>query len=146
MAIKQNGSVVGTFGGSFTSGYSSGPVYISVKNNLEFQIVVNNFGTSVSEVGFVVKAPNGTTIYQRNKGTIFSAGMIFKIVCLAGGCPATNYFTLTANMTDSYGDGWNSNILGIRQNGTIVGYFGNQFISGFSNGPLEIYVLGDLIT
>ena len=29
-------------GGNFTSGYSSGPVYISVKNNLEFQIIGNN--------------------------------------------------------------------------------------------------------
>ena len=48
MGIRQNGSIVGTFGGGFTSGYSSGPVYISVKNNLEFQIIVNNFGYSVS--------------------------------------------------------------------------------------------------
>ena len=28
--------------GSFTSGYSSGPVYMSVKSNLEFQIIVNS--------------------------------------------------------------------------------------------------------
>lgn len=27
-------------------------------------------------------------------------------------------------MTDSWGDGWNGNILGIKQNGTIIGTFG----------------------
>ena len=89
-----------------------------------------------------MKAPNGTIILKK-QWNYFSAATIFKIVCLAGGCPVTNYFTLTVNMTDSYGDGWNSNILGVRLN---VGYFGNQFISGFSNGPLEVYVLGNLIT
>ena len=30
-------------------------------------------------------------------------------------------------MTDYYGDGWNDNILGLRQNGVVIGTFGKDF-------------------
>lgn len=46
-------------------------------------------------------------------------------------------------MTDSYGDGWNSNILGIRQNNTIVGLIGNTFTTGTASGPISIIVLSN---
>lgn len=35
-------------------------------------------------------------------------------------------------MVDSYGDGWNEYVLGIRQNGKIVGVFGERFLEGSS--------------
>jgi len=47
-------------------------------------------------------------------------------------------------MTDSFGDGWNANYLAIKQNNTLVGYFGNQFTSGSSSGPITIIVAGNM--
>jgi hypothetical protein len=39
-------------------------------------------------------------------------------------CGLLNKITLTIEMTDSYGDGWNNNIFGLKQNGVIVATFG----------------------
>ena len=39
----------------------------------------------------------------------------------------TSNITLTISMTDYYGDGWNDNILGLRQNGVVIGTFGKDF-------------------
>jgi hypothetical protein len=47
-------------------------------------------------------------------------------------------------MSDSWGDGWQSNILAIKQNNTVVGTFGSTFTSGFSNGPVYITVQGSI--
>ena len=33
-------------------------------------------------------------------------------------------------MTDSYGDGWNNNVLALKQNGIIVAEFGESFTEG----------------
>lgn len=49
-------------------------------------------------------------------------------------------------MTDSFGDGWEGTVLGIKQNDTIVGTFGNGFTSGGSSGPVYIVVQGNLET
>lgn len=54
--------------------------------------------------------------------------------------------TLTVTMSDSFGDGWNSNVLSIKQNNSIFGTFGDLFTSGSTNGPITINVLGDLNT
>lgn len=47
-------------------------------------------------------------------------------------------------MSDSYGDGWNGNILGIKQNKTIVSTF--SLFSGSTAVPLSIIVQGNLPT
>jgi hypothetical protein len=47
---------------------------------------------------------------------------------------------LTITMTDSFGDGWNGNILGIRQNGIIVGTFGQNFRTGRTTTPAIITI------
>lgn len=39
---------------------------------------------------------------------------------------------LTITMTDSKGDGWNGNILGIMQDEVVLGTFGETFTSGFA--------------
>jgi hypothetical protein len=52
----------------------------------------------------------------------------------------TTFINLTITMTDSKGDGWNGNVLAIRQNNTVVGLFGSLFTSGSSSGPINIRV------
>lgn len=47
-------------------------------------------------------------------------------------------------MTDSYGDGWEGSILGIKQNGMIVGTFGSAFTYGRSSGPVSITIQGSV--
>lgn len=61
-----------------------------------------------------------------------------------GGCPEPTTLKLTITMTDSYGDGWNGNILAIRQNNTIIGTFGSTFTEGSSTSPVYIVVQGSL--
>lgn len=41
-------------------------------------------------------------------------------------------------MIDTYGDGWNGYIFGVRQNNMIVTVFGEQFKSGSEQGPVDI--------
>lgn len=146
LAIKQNGNIVGTFGNSFASGSSSGPIYMTVQGNLEVQIVVSSYWSWTQEMGFVVAASNGTIIYQRPTGVSFPSGIIFSTFCPTGGCPTSAYIPLAVNITDSFGDGWNGNILALKQNGSIIGYFGNSFTSGTASGPISIIAQGNIAT
>jgi hypothetical protein len=53
---------------------------------------------------------------------------------------------LTITMLDSWGDGWNGNVLGIKQNNVIVGTFGSGFSTGRTFGPAYIIVNNTLET
>ena len=55
-SVRQNNTVLGNFGAGFTSGSSSGLVYIGVNSYSDVQIVVNQLGTKLFEVGFVVRS------------------------------------------------------------------------------------------
>lgn len=143
LAVKQNNSVlVGTFGDLFLSGSSADPVSVIINSNFVTQIVVSQLGSKANEVGFVIKASNGTTIYQKNSGDKFNASKIFTTFCLSGSCPDYTTLVLTITMTDSSGDGWEGNVLGIKQDGAMVGTFGSAFTSGGSSGPVLITVKG----
>ena len=49
-------------------------------------------------------------------------------------------------MTDSYGNGWNKNIFGFKQNGVIVATFGKQFISGNKYGLVNVDIASQIQT
>lgn len=70
----------------------------------------------------------------------YNSGTIFTTFCPGGNCADT--LILSIYMTDSYGDGWNGNILAIRQYNMTVGVFGAGFTSGFVSGPSYITVQG----
>lgn len=142
LGFQQNSVTVGSFGSTFTTGYSTNLVYVWVFGNQTARLVVTQFGTKTEEIGFIVKAPNGTIIFQRASGTAYTATTLFSTFCPIGGCPITMDLTIT--MTDLYRDGWNGNIFGLNQNGTIVGTFGGAFTSGASSGPVIITVLGNI--
>ncbi len=54
--------------------------------------------------------------------------------------PYQDNLNLTITLSDSAGDGWNGNVLAIKQNNTIVGTFGDTFTSGSTKGPFYIVV------
>lgn len=141
--IKQNGTVVGTFGTGFNTGYNFPSANIAVQGNIEAQIFVSTLGSWTNEVGFIVKAPNDTVIYQRTSGYSFNSTTIFATFCPAGGCPSWGNLTLNISLTDSFGDGWNGNILAVKQNGIVMGTFGSGFTTGTSSGPVYITVVGN---
>lgn len=138
--VKQSGALVGTFGSAFKIGSSSGPVYIPILSNERTQIAVSQLGLKTNEIGFVVKAPNGTIIFSRTSGSTFTSTTVFSYFC-----PVTcsNNETLSITMTDSGNDGWNSNVLAIKQDGTVLGTFGGDFATGNSSGPVSITVQGN---
>ena len=57
-----------------------------------------------------------------------------------------NMVILNITMTDSFGDGWNGNILTIKQNSTVLGSFGGNFTNRSSMGPVYIQVPGNMST
>lgn len=113
LGIRQNNTIMGYFGYAFKTGSSSSAVYVMVQANLATQIVVITLGSKTSEIGFTVKAPNGTFIYARASGSPFISTTRFTTFCPVSNC--ANLLTLTINMTDSGNDGWNGNVIGIRQ-------------------------------
>ena len=144
---------MGTFGSNFTTGTSSGPVYITVVGNQEAQVVISTLGSWTNEVGFVIKAPNGTTILQRTSGSSFNSTTIFGTFCPIGGCPINPNVTYTLTTSDYYGDGWEGTTLAFKQNGVVVSTF--TLAAGSSGGPtsftfaklqtvsITVYVLGN---
>lgn len=152
LAIKQNDAVVGTFGSLFTTGTTSGPVFITVQGNVEAKIVVSTFGTWTEEVGFTVTAPNGTEIYRRNSGSQFKSDILFKSFCPVDGCPVVQTVTYQLSMTDAWGDGWEGTTLAFKQEGVVISTF--NLPSGSAAGPIDytfkklvnvdivVYVLG----
>lgn len=103
---------------------------------------MTRIGTKSQEIGFVVKNSNGTVFYQRSNGTVLTFNNVLTTFCPIEACLDLNAFNVTISMTDSYGDGWEGTILGIKQNGVVKGTFGDAFTSGSSSGPVYITVQG----
>jgi hypothetical protein len=86
LAITQNNEIVNTFGAGFGAGSFSGPTYITVQGGALANIIVNTIGNKSQEVGFLIRVPNSTIIYQRASGTAFSSGTVFLTFCPNGNC------------------------------------------------------------
>lgn len=52
----------------------------------------------------------------------------------------------TIDLVDSYGDGWNGAVIGFKQNGIIVGTFGDAFTTGSIFGPISVDLEEDIET
>lgn len=55
-----------------------------------------------------------------------------------GLCSAASQCNYTITMTDSYGDGWNGNVIGFRQGGVVVATAGSSFTTG--SGPVSLNI------
>ena len=78
---------MGSFGDAFTTGSSSGPLTVSIPQNKNTRLVLKTLGTNTNEVGFVIKAENGSVIYQRSSGTAFIASSELTSFCVGSSCP-----------------------------------------------------------
>jgi len=50
----------------------------------------------------------------------------------------TNLLNISVLLTDSYGDGWEGSIIGLKQNGIVVASFGQNFTFGYEKGPFSL--------
>ena len=134
--FKQNGGIVATFGNKFTSGRSFGPVTVAIPGNILTQIVVVQYGFWTYEVGFIVTS-NNSTIYTRVP-SYFASTIIFKEFCPSTNCGGEPITTITyyLTVTDSWGDGWNGNVLAFRQNGVYQTF---ELPSGRQSGPTNYF-------
>ena len=141
LAIKQNNTIVGTFG--LSEGLASGPTKIIVQRDLGVQVAVFQLGSYTNEIGFFIKTSieGGFTFRRAPGAAIFFENKIFATFCPTERC--FDLYKLAITMIDSGGDGWNGNILAIRQNGSIVAAFGSNFIAGASSGPVYATILGN---
>ena len=94
---------------------------------------LGTLGSWSYEVSFHVVSAAGDTVVSHigSSGNNLTLGQNFGSflpVCTA--CPPADMCAFTVNMTDSYGDGWNGNIIAFVQNGQVAGSVGSTFTNG----------------
>lgn len=77
-------------------------------------------GVSTHEVGLNIKYPNGTVLFNRKPGSTYTAKTVFKYFCPTNACQVNSTANYYLYMTDSYGDGWNDNVLCFKQGNKII--------------------------
>lgn len=98
---------------------------IRVKENIPATLALLAIGSYTDEVGFSIYNEKGDMVFTRCSGSSFSSSTIFHTWCPGSQCEPIEMYDVMITMTDSWGDGWNGNILGFKQNGMIVGTFGS---------------------
>jgi hypothetical protein len=93
LVIVQNKVTVANLGLEFKSKGTLGPFSVVLQGNLPAQIVVGYLGTKTNEVGYTVRAPNGTIILTRTSGSTFKGGNVLSTFCPISNC--LNLVTLT---------------------------------------------------
>ena len=88
-------------------------------------------------MGFTITSSYQQNIYTLTPGYRIPNNTIFVTFCpnpkLCSLSPDVTYYL---NLFDSYGDGWNGNVLGFRANGVILKNF--TMASGRSLGPISV--------
>lgn len=105
-------------------------------------------GVAVSGTSYTATALNAATNYEFYVRTVCPSGnspwsgpsTFSTAVCAASA--TCNY---TINMTDTYGDGWDGTVIGLRQSGILVGTFGTGFSTG-SSATASIALCPGLVT
>lgn len=75
---------------------------------------------------------------SRKPGATYDANTVFKYFCPSNACQVNSTGNYYLYLTDSYGDGWNGNILNFKQGKKTIP-FGQQMILPLRNfGPIPI--------
>lgn len=116
--LVQGGSVVASFGSSFTTG--SGPISVNVNlcDGIFTEIIAASAGSYPTEVGFVITDPQGNLVFTWNSGTSFTNGLnfgSFTTNCLGTpGCSIitapsiTDFESATLGAQTDFGNCWTS--------------------------------------
>ncbi|MFZ9968967.1 MAG: fibronectin type III domain-containing protein [Bacteroidia bacterium] len=91
-------------------------------------------GVAVSGTTYTATGLSSATNYEYYVRTVCSGGnsaWAGPFAFSTAVCDAANTCNYTINMTDTYGDGWDGTVIGLRQSGILVGTFGG---SGFTSG------------
>lgn len=90
----------------------------------------------------------GTTYYYKafsvDGSNTYSGGVTANATTWV--CDPASQCNFSVTMIDGYGDGWDGTVLGFKQNGILVGTFGNGFTSGATYGPVNIPLCPNLPT
>ena len=140
-----NGAIVGFRQGGILAASLTGPVstgpdtaYVSLCHNYSVDIEAIAAGSYPSEVGFVVKDPWGTVIYQRTPAT-FATGYIFHTFtanCIPPTCLPVSDLTACTDLTTA-------NLSWTDNEGTPLGWFVEYGEEGFALGEgTTVYVTG----
>ena len=91
-------------------------------------------GVAVSGTSYAATGLNAATNYEYYVRTVCTGGnspWAGPFAFSTAVCAPSTTCNYTINMTDVYGDGWDGTVIGLRQNGILVGTFGG---AGFATG------------
>lgn len=90
-----------------------------IPGTISTQIVPYIMGNFINEIGYQIKAPNGTIVSERRPGGVFNSTTTLSIFCPLGNCNAPSIIKYYVTVTSSC-SGWGKNSLAIRQNGLRI--------------------------
>ncbi|MDP2423700.1 MAG: dockerin type I domain-containing protein [Bacteroidales bacterium] len=146
--FRQNGVIVAVFGTGFDDGTSFGPFEIKLCSGQLTEIVVIIEDDYVDEVGFSIDYPWGSSLFSLPFDSDFEEGDViftFQSACEPV-CDPASLCQYTVQLMDEFGDGWQGAIIGLRQNGMVMAFFGPEFIDGNSFGPVNLLICPDYVT
>ena len=80
-------------------------------------------GYKTREIAFTIIAPNSTVLYNRYWRSSFGSSTVLFGFCPFGECPVADGVNYYLTMVDTYGDGWNGNVLAFKQNVIVANTF-----------------------
>ena len=142
-------TVVNTYPGSSFMAYDWTGSGTEIGWQYAFGETANGFPTAITTLGATQMSAQITSV-----SPYVSYDFWVRAICAVGdtsiwfgpntasttGCSPSQQCQLSIDLTDTWGDGWNGAVLGIAQNGVVVGTFGPGFTNGPSFGPVLIDV------
>ncbi|MFM8686907.1 MAG: fibronectin type III domain-containing protein, partial [Bacteroidota bacterium] len=106
-------------------------------------------GVAVSGTSYTATGLNAATNYEYYVRTVCSGGnspWAGPFAFSTAVCAASSTCNYTINMTDTYGDGWDGTVIGLRQSGILVGTFGGAGFASGSSATATVALCPGLLT
>ncbi|MBM3411180.1 MAG: hypothetical protein FJY18_06080, partial [Bacteroidetes bacterium] len=106
-------------------------------------------GVAVSGTSYAATGLNAATNYEYYVRTVCSGGnspWAGPFAFSTAVCAASSTCNYTINMTDTYGDGWDGTVIGLRQSGILVGTFGGAGFASGSSATATVALCPGLLT
>ena len=106
-------------------------------------------GVAVTGTTYSATALNAATNYEFYVRTICPSGSSSwsgPATFSTAVCASSATCNYTINMTDTYGDGWDGTVIGLRQSGILVGSFGGAAFANGASATATVALCPDLLT